>query len=87
MADTNWLKTYYGNDFDFLNPQVIKEGKKWAIVKLTRQATKGSSSIGYVLIKKNGTHAGSTYFSLHEGNPTTDQLALMEKKLATEEAK
>lgn len=86
-ANAQWLKTYYGKDLDFLNPEVIKEGKKWAVVKLTRQATKGVSSIGYVLIKKTGSHTASNYFSLHEGVPTKDDLALMDKKLATEDAK
>ncbi len=86
MANDQWLKTYYGKDFDFLNPELVKEGKKWAIVKLTRQATKGFSSIGFVLIKKNGSHLSSNYQSLHEGPPTKEAFALMEKKLVAADA-
>jgi hypothetical protein len=81
-----WLRTYYGKDFDFLNPEVIKEGKKWAIVKLNRHASRGFSSIGYVLIKKNGTHAASKYHSLHEGIPTKEAMDMMYKRLAEADA-
>lgn len=82
-----WLKTYYGRDFDWLNPEVVKEGKKWAIVKLQRKAEKGSSSIGYVLIQKTGSHTASTYRSLHEGLPTKEAMEKMEAALKQEEAK
>jgi hypothetical protein len=80
-----WLKMYYGKDFDVLNPEVVKEGKKWAIVKLNRHASRGFSSIGYVLIKKNGTHAASHYHSLHEGVPTKEAMDMMYKRLAEAE--
>jgi hypothetical protein len=76
-----WLKKYYGNNVDFLNPELIQEGKKWALVKLQKPASKGYSSIGYVLIQKNGSHEGSKYFSLHEGLPSQEDMSKMIKSL------
>lgn len=81
-----WLKKYYGKDFEKFSPSVVKEGKKWAVVKLNRSnPAKGFSSIGYVLIQKHGTHASSPYLSLHEGVPTTDDMSEMLALLARKE--
>ncbi len=81
----SWLKTYYGKDFEKFSPSIVKEGKKWAVVKLNRSSpAKGFSSIGYVLIQRNGTHSSSPYLSLHEGVPSTgdmsEMLALLQRK-------
>lgn len=84
--EPQWLKDYYGKDFDFLNPEIVKDGKKWALVKLSRRASKGYSSTGYVLIKKAGTHIASNYQSLHEGPVSQKDMDRMYAALAKEEA-
>lgn len=83
----SWLETYYGKDFDKFQPTVVFEGKRWAVVRLSRNAPqKGYSSVGYVLIQKRGTHASSVYVPLHEGVATQTQLDEMAKVLAKKEA-
>ena len=80
MSD-EWLKRYYGREIDILNPVVIDEGKKFAIVKVTTNGAKGYSSIGYTLIKKSGSFQASSYMSLHEGQVTEADLQAMKAKL------
>lgn len=81
MAAPRWLENYYGKDFDFLNPEVVFDGKKKAVVKLVRTGSRTHSSIGYVLIDKNGSHFASTHKSLHEGIPSQKDLDRMREEL------
>lgn len=81
-----WLKRYYGKDYDKFSPSVVSEGKKWAVVKLNRSTVqKGFSSIGFVLIQKHGSHESSPYVSLHEGVPSPQDSADMLAALARKE--
>jgi len=81
MATPRWLENYYGKDFDFLNPEVVFDGKKKAVVKLVRTGSRVHSSIGYVLLDKNGSHLASTPKSLHEGVPSQADLDRMREAL------
>lgn len=80
-GNVKWLERYYGKDFDFLNPQVIHDGAKKAVVRLTRVGDRGYSGIGYVLIDKSGNHFSSTPVSLHEGVPSQKDLDRMKEVL------
>jgi len=77
----DWLKKYYGDSFSDLNPSVVAEGTRWAIVVLNRVAERGYRGVGYVLIKKNGSHASSGYHVLGEGIQTPEALQVMREKL------
>lgn len=77
----DWLKRYYGESFKDLNPDVVSDGDYWAIVKLNRLAERGYSGVGYVLIKKTGSHLSSNYEVLGEGLQTADQLQKMKERL------
>lgn len=86
MATSDWLQKYYGKEFDLFNPEIVKEGKVWAIVKLTRLGMKNFSGVGFVLIKKKGNHQASPYKSLHEGLPTKEDMERMMLLLQEEES-
>ncbi|TXH10932.1 MAG: hypothetical protein E6R04_03960 [Spirochaetes bacterium] len=77
----DWLKRYYGDSFAELNPDVVAEGNRWAVVKLNRVAERGYRGIGYVLIKKNGSHTSSNYHILGEGVQTAEALQEMKERL------
>lgn len=85
MARAIWLERYYGKDFDFLNPEVVFDGKKKAVVRLTRTGSRVNSGIGYVLVDKNGSHLASTPKSLHEGVPSQADLDRMREVLKKED--
>lgn len=85
MAKDNWLERYYGKDFDFLNPTVVFDGKKKAVVRLTRSGSRQYSGIGYVLLDKNGNHLASTPKSLFEGVPSQQDLDRMKEVLKKED--
>lgn len=88
MSDEpQWLKNYYGNDFDFLNPSIVREGKKLALVKLSRRGSAGFSGIGYVLIKKGGSHVASPYKVLAEGVQDKAGMDKLFETLAEEDKK
>lgn len=84
-GNVRWLERYYGKDFDFLNPQIIFDGEKKAVIRLTRVGNRGFSGIGYVLIDKNGSHLASTPKSLHEGIPSQADLDRMKEVLRKED--
>jgi hypothetical protein len=81
----SWLKKYYGKDFDSLKPTSILEGKKFAVVRLTRQSSRGFPSTGFVLVNKNGNHSASPTDSLHEGMPSREDMDRMKEALAKKE--
>lgn len=82
----SWLQSYYGKDFDRLQPVVAIDGKRWAVVRLTRSSPqKGASSVGYVLIQKRGTHASSNYIPLHEGMAGPEELKNMAERLRSQD--
>jgi hypothetical protein len=64
MADTTWLKKYYGPWFDKLRPTVIMDGKYNAVVRV---AHVGASA--YVLIQKGGSHEKTPHTILLERVP------------------
>jgi hypothetical protein len=76
-----WLKNYYGSMLSTVNPEVIIDGKKVAVVRLQTQntTTSGSSRIGYVLISKDGKHNATAHVSLHEGVPTQKDMERMRR--------
>jgi hypothetical protein len=80
------LHTYYGKDFDVLNPEVVLEGQTHAVIRLLRAVPNMISSVGYVLIKKSGSHTSSSHVSLHEGVLDMAGMAKLRKALADAEA-
>lgn len=90
MSDApKWLQEYYGKDFDFLNPTVFEEGPTHAIIRLQKTTSiRGAgdySSVGFVMIKKNGRHVMTTHVSLHEGIPTVEDAKRMSDALKARE--
>lgn len=85
MTAPSWLKKYYGGDFEELSPEVIHEGKRLALVKLSRESQFGFSGIGFVLIEKNGNHLAGPHMSMHEGMPTPEKMEEMKKVLEQED--
>lgn len=85
----SWLKNYYGEEFDTLNPSIVKEGKKVALVHLKASDKQGAgrSSYGYVIIKKSGNHKGSSYIPLAEGAVDSTKMAEMIRRLEKEDLK
>jgi hypothetical protein len=80
MTTPEWLKTYYGKQTETFNPQVVIDGSKYAVVRLTKtEAPRGFSKVGYVLIRKDGRHVGGAQRSLHEGLANQDHLERMKK--------
>ena len=83
----DWLKKYFGkDDMDFLSPTIIEQGKKKAIVRLTRTGSRGFSGIGYILVDMNGRHSVSAHKSLHEGVPSAADMERMKLQLKKEDA-
>lgn len=79
MTAPKWLQDYYGNEIGAFNPEVVVDGRKHAIVKISRAGTKKAfySSIGYVLLRKGGRHGASGHLSLHEGMANQQDLDRM----------
>jgi hypothetical protein len=83
----SWLKTYYGDRFEELNPTILVEGERYAVVRLLpSRAVVGFSGMSYVLVRKNGKY-GAEHKSLFEGVPTDTDIQKMRKALDVEEAK
>lgn len=82
---SEWLQKYYGKEADFLNPEIILDGKKKAIIRLTRTGGKGFSGIGYVLVDKHGSHSTSSPMSLFEGVPSLADMNHMRETLQKED--
>jgi hypothetical protein len=82
MTVPKWLADYYGKDVDVLNPTVLIEGKTHAVVRLQKIGARGSSSVGFVLIRKGGSHQTSPCEPLGEGVTTTELVNKMTKRLA-----
>ncbi len=84
---TPWLMNYYGAETDLYRPEVVFEGWKWAVVKLSRtDSDKGFTKVGYVLIRKDGSHVGGAQQSLHEGLASQADLDRMKAVLLNIEA-
>jgi hypothetical protein len=83
-----WLATYYGKYTPVLNPQVVIDGKKVAVVRLVKnEAPRGFAKVGYVLIRKDGRHHGGMQRSLHEGHATEEHMIRMQKIHAEADSK
>lgn len=80
-----WLANYYGEEFYKLNPIVVLDGKAFAVVRIVLKSGPSSSSLGFVLIKKNGKHGVSEWKSLFEGVPNQAALDKMKAVLAEED--
>ena len=80
---TNWLKSYFGaTDLANLNPEIVEEGKRYAIVKIQDMSQKGGfSKIGYILVRKNGKYRVTKHDSLFEGTPSLLDLFQMKNRL------
>lgn len=83
--DPQWLKKFYGKDYETLSPTVVFEGNYFAVVKVCRVASLGYKGIGYVLIRKRGAYNVSPYESLFEGLPSQGDLDRMKKRLHEKE--
>jgi hypothetical protein len=68
-----WLKKYYGDQFETLQPRILAEGSLFAVVCL--------KSRSYVLVRKQGSFKAGGQRSLHEGLITQDVLNRMRKAL------
>lgn len=88
MANPEWVKSYFGEKKSKeLNPSVIEEGKKYAIVRIQDMGQKvGFSKVGFILVKMSGRHGASPHDSLFEGIPTLLDLFDMKNKLEKKEA-
>ena len=65
---SDWLRTYYGPAFENLKPEVVIDGQKHAVVKITNpDRARRYSSIGYVLVRKTSSHSMNNQKPLHEG--------------------
>lgn len=83
----DYLKRYYGEKFKTLNPSVLREGIKYAVVRLfPGEAVPGFPATSYVLILKNGRHGASVEKSLFEGTPTDTDIQRMVRALNFAEA-
>ena len=80
-SSERWLRRYYGAAYETLNPSVVFENSAFAVVRLSGIMSKGSNSVGYVLVNKSGTHAASSYMILKEGIANTEELKKMQEEL------
>lgn len=85
MSSNDWLKKYYGKEFDELHPEVVFDGRFKAVVKLTKTVSRAHNGVGFVLIEKNGRHATSIHKSLHEGMPSQKDMDRMQETLKKED--
>jgi hypothetical protein len=85
MAD--WLRAYYGSEWPSFSPSVVREGKRFAVVRITDTSQKGAtfSKVGYILLRKTGKHGQTKERPLHEGVPTRPDLDKMFTILANSE--
>ena len=68
----SWLNDYYGPKFEELNPSIIMEGQRYAVVRLVpKKPVSGFSASSYVLIRKTGRYGSTKHQSLFEGVPDT----------------
>lgn len=84
MTAPKWLEDYYGKELSAFKPEIIADGRKFAIVKIQRVSVPKSlsSSLGYVLLRKGGRHAGGAgHRSLHEGVATQADIDRMMAEL------
>lgn len=83
-----WLKSYYGPEgLKNLSPEVVEEGKKYAIIKLLgAQPPSTYSKVGFVLISKNGRYGASPQEALFEGMPDMNDFFKMKSRLEKAEA-
>lgn len=72
----HWLKTYYGPDHEAFTPSLVREGQRFAIVRIT-DMTQKASKIAYMLIRKTGRHGQSREKPMHEGMPSQPVLDQM----------
>ena len=88
MSTPKWLKDYYGEQFDSFHPELIVDGRKFAIVRIYQpQASRQMyHSIGYVLLRKGGRHEGVSHQSLHEGVPNQADMDRMKAVLQKADA-
>ena len=78
-----WLKKYFGSKFESLNPVILFEGDKYAVVRLI----KTHEGIGYILVKRDSTfETDSKRESLHEGVASGKEVTNMLKHLKSKEA-
>ncbi len=85
---SNWLKSYFQPiDRANLNPEIVEEGKRYAIVKIQDMSQKGGfSKIGYILVKKDGAYRVTKHESLFEGTPSLQDLFQMKNRLIKSES-
>lgn len=77
--EDEWLKTYYGKDFNTFSPVVFMESKNFAIVRLLGEG-KGAR-MGFVLIRKSGSFERSSQRSMKEGTANSDDLVVFRAAL------
>lgn len=79
---SDWLKAYYGSAYENLKPEVVIDGRKHAVVKITNpDKARRYSSIGYVLVRKTGSHGTNNQKPLHEGIASQYDLERMKMRL------
>jgi len=82
-----WLSRYYDKPTrEVLNPAVVFEGAKKAVVRLNKKRTKTGGGVAFVGVTKTGRHHVSQHVALHEGPATKDDLRRMQDWLTKADA-
>lgn len=77
MKINNWLHSYFGERYDTLHPELVIDGRYYAIVRV-----KEPGYAGYILVRKNGKHSVTKHEVLFEGTPTPADFAKMRRRLS-----
>ena len=78
-----WLSRYYDAPTrDVLNPTIVFEGKKKAVIRLTKRKSRTGGGVAYVGVEKTGRHHTSKHIALHEGPAGKQDLQRMAEWLA-----
>jgi len=75
-----WLERYYGSKFEEFSPQVVREGKTKAVVRLAK-----GGELAFVLVHKAGKHSKTPHQALHNGQPSADDLRKMVDRMQEED--
>lgn len=87
MSHPDWLKKYFGPQLKTMDPSVVEEGKKYAVVRIQDHNQSGAfSRVGFILIQKNGKYGVTPHVSLFEGVPTSANLLMMKSRLEKQDS-
>ena len=77
-----WMLSHFASDLVRLNAELVEEGKRYAIVRITDTNQKsGYSKVGFILVLKSGRYGVTPHDSLFEGMPNVSDFFAMKGKL------